>query len=77
MTPSRVGGEATRPGGLSVGMSRTGAAAGTCTYMAPKQFDDAKRVDMRAGARVEVRHVLRALLLPRPRRTPWRCAGEP
>jgi tetratricopeptide (TPR) repeat protein len=33
---------------LTVGSSRTGAAAGTCTHMAPEQFDDAKHVDVRA-----------------------------
>jgi tetratricopeptide (TPR) repeat protein len=33
---------------LSLGMSRTGVAAGTCTHMAPEQFDDAKHVDVRA-----------------------------
>ena len=34
--------------GLSIGLSRSGAAAGTCTHMAPEQFDDAKHVDVRA-----------------------------
>jgi len=34
--------------GLSIGLSRTGIAAGTCTHMAPEQFDDAKHVDVRA-----------------------------
>lgn len=34
--------------GLSIGLSHTGAAAGTCTHMAPEQFDDAKHVDARA-----------------------------
>ena len=34
--------------GLSIGLSRTGTAAGTCTHMAPEQFDDAKHVDVRA-----------------------------
>ncbi len=34
--------------GLNIGLSRTGAAAGTCTHMAPEQFDDAKHVDVRA-----------------------------
>ena len=34
--------------GLSIGLSRTGAAAGTCTHMAPEQFDEAKHVDVRA-----------------------------
>ena len=29
-------------------LSRTGMAAGTCTHMAPEQFDDAKSVDVRA-----------------------------
>jgi tetratricopeptide (TPR) repeat protein len=33
---------------LSVGLSRTGTAFGTCTHMAPEQFDDAKHVDARA-----------------------------
>lgn len=38
------------PGGesLSIGLTRTGIAAGTPTHMAPEQFDDAKRVDVRA-----------------------------
>lgn len=35
-------------GRLSIGLSRTGKAAGTCTHMAPEQFDDAKHVDVRA-----------------------------
>lgn len=39
---------ATPPPGMSVGLSRTGAVAGTCTHMAPEQFDDAKHVDVRA-----------------------------
>lgn len=30
------------------GLSRTGVAFGTCTHMAPEQFEDAKRVDVRA-----------------------------
>jgi tetratricopeptide (TPR) repeat protein len=34
--------------GLSIGLSRTGTGAGTCTHMAPEQFDDAKHVDVRA-----------------------------
>lgn len=29
-------------------LSHTGTAAGTCTHMAPEQFDDAKHVDVRA-----------------------------
>ena len=33
---------------LSVGLSQTGAAAGTWTHMSPEQFEDAKRVDVRA-----------------------------
>lgn len=33
---------------LSIGHTRTGLAAGTCTHMAPEQFDDAKHVDVRA-----------------------------
>jgi tetratricopeptide (TPR) repeat protein len=32
----------------SIGLSRTGMAAGTYTHMAPEQFDDAKHVDVRA-----------------------------
>lgn len=40
--------ELTQPQNLNVGLSRTGAAAGTCTHMAPEQFDDAKHVDARA-----------------------------
>jgi serine/threonine protein kinase len=39
---------ATPPPGMSVGLSRTGAVAGTCTHMAPEQFDDAKHVDVRS-----------------------------
>jgi len=34
--------------GLNIGLSRTGTAAGTCTHMAPEQFDDAKHVNVRA-----------------------------
>ena len=34
--------------GLSIGLSRTGTGAGTCHYMAPEQFNDAKHVDGRA-----------------------------
>lgn len=33
---------------LVVGVTQTGTAAGTCTHMAPEQFDDSKRVDTRA-----------------------------
>ncbi|HEV7377314.1 MAG TPA: serine/threonine-protein kinase [Pyrinomonadaceae bacterium] len=33
---------------LGIGLTRTGVAAGTCTHMAPEQFDDAKHVDVRA-----------------------------
>jgi tetratricopeptide (TPR) repeat protein len=36
------------PAGLSVHLSLSGEAAGTCTHMAPEQFDDAKHVDLRA-----------------------------
>jgi len=36
------------PQGLGIGLSRTGTAAGTCTHMAPEQFDDVKHVDVRA-----------------------------
>lgn len=35
-------------GRLSLGTTRTGVGAGTPTHMAPEQFDDAKRVDIRA-----------------------------
>ncbi len=35
-------------GHLSVGLSQTGTAAGTWTHMSPEQFEDAKRVDVRA-----------------------------
>jgi serine/threonine protein kinase len=35
-------------GNASLGMSQTGAAAGTCTHMAPEQFLDSKHVDTRA-----------------------------
>jgi serine/threonine protein kinase len=34
--------------GLRLLVTRTGAAAGTLTHMAPEQFDDVKRVDVRA-----------------------------
>ena len=33
---------------LNISQTRTGMAAGTPTHMAPEQFDDAKRVDVRA-----------------------------
>jgi eukaryotic-like serine/threonine-protein kinase len=33
---------------LNISLTRTGMAAGTLTHMAPEQFDDAKRVDVRA-----------------------------
>lgn len=33
---------------LSPDLSQTGTAAGTCTHMAPEQFKDSKRVDVRA-----------------------------
>ena len=33
---------------MSISLTRTGMAAGTCTHMAPEQFDDAKHVDVRA-----------------------------
>ena len=33
---------------IAIGVTQTGTAAGTCTHMAPEQFDDAKRVDTRA-----------------------------
>jgi tetratricopeptide (TPR) repeat protein len=36
------------PDKLSVGLSQTGTAAGTCTHMSPEQFEDAKHVDVRA-----------------------------
>ena len=32
----------------ALNLSRTGVAAGTCTHMAPEQFQDAKHVDVRA-----------------------------
>jgi tetratricopeptide (TPR) repeat protein len=35
-------------GGTGFGLSRTGKGAGTCTHMAPEQFDDAKHVDVRS-----------------------------
>ena len=35
-------------GGLNTGLSQTGTAAGTCTHMAPEQFEDSKHVDVRA-----------------------------
>lgn len=40
--------EMPQPHGARPGLSRTGAAAGTATHMAPEQFDDAKHVDVRA-----------------------------
>jgi serine/threonine protein kinase len=33
---------------IAIGVTQTGTAAGTCTHMAPEQFDDCKRVDTRA-----------------------------
>lgn len=33
---------------LGIGLTRTGAAAGTCSHMAPEQFEDARSVDVRA-----------------------------
>lgn len=36
------------PQSLSICFTRTGVGAGTCTHMAPEQFDDIKRVDVRA-----------------------------
>jgi tetratricopeptide (TPR) repeat protein len=33
---------------LELGLTGTGIAAGTCTYMSPEQFEDTKRVDVRA-----------------------------
>ena len=35
-------------GGPAIHLSLTGKSAGTCTHMAPEQFDDAKHVDVRA-----------------------------
>jgi len=35
-------------GGPAIHLSISGKAAGTCTHMAPEQFDDAKKVDVRA-----------------------------
>lgn len=32
----------------NIALSKTGTAAGTCTHMAPEQFDDSKHVDVRA-----------------------------
>ncbi len=36
------------PDVVNTNMTRTGTAAGTCTHMAPEQFLDSKRVDVRA-----------------------------
>ena len=36
------------PESIAIGVTQTGTAAGTCTHMAPEQFDDSKRVDTRA-----------------------------
>ena len=35
-------------GGQAIHLSMSGKAAGTCTHMAPEQFEDAKHVDLRA-----------------------------
>lgn len=40
--------ESSIPTGVDLDLSRTGAAIGTYTHMAPEQFDDAKNVDVRA-----------------------------
>jgi serine/threonine protein kinase len=40
--------DATLSAGMSVFATRTGVGAGTPTHMAPEQFDDVKRVDVRA-----------------------------
>lgn len=44
--------DAEKPSGdhdsLPIGLTGTGKAVGTCTHMAPEQFDDAKNVDTRA-----------------------------
>lgn len=42
------GGGDSSAGHLSIGLSQTGSAAGTWTHMSPEQFEDAKRVDVRA-----------------------------
>ena len=34
--------------GLRIGLTRAGAGAGTCTHMAPEQFEDVAQVDLRA-----------------------------
>jgi len=45
---SKGGADTPNVEGLSIGLTGTGMAAGTCTHMAPEQFDDAKHVDVRA-----------------------------
>lgn len=46
-TPDLNGSDSS-PDSLSVGLSQTGTAAGTCTHMSPEQFQDSKHVDVRA-----------------------------